>query len=238
VGVVSSPRLQPTLTATLDSLARAGWDAPHLFLDGTVRVPERFAHLPGVLREPRVGCWPNYYLGLAELLMRHPDADAYLLAEDDALFYDGEVLREYMEQMLWPDRRSCLVSLYCPSLNSAPAFGWRPLRPKWAVGALAFVFPRPLAQDFLLDRAVCDHRWGRWREEDGGLANTDIVIGLWARRKRIRIWYPTPSLVQHIGVTSTLHLNLQATGERRADRWIGSLISAERRGRAGGSTGP
>jgi hypothetical protein len=226
VGVVSSPRRQPTLDATLDSLIRAGWNAPQLFLDGTVRVPERFGGLPGVLREPRIGCWPNYYLALAELLMRHPDADAYLLAQDDALFYDGEALREYMEQMLWPERR-CIVSLYCPSLNTSRDFGWQPLRPGLSVGALACVFPRRLAQDFLLDHAVCNHRWGRWQEEDGGLANADIIIGQWALRKRIRIWCPTPSLVQHIGVTSTLGVNLQAAGERRADRWIGSFIRSQ-----------
>jgi hypothetical protein len=224
VGVTSSPRRRPTLEATLDSLIRAGWRSPHLFLDGTVRVPERFSGLPGVLREPRVGCWPNYYLALAELLMRHPEADAYLMAEDDALFYNGESLREYLEQMLWPDRHPCLISLYCSSAYTSPGFGWRPLRARWTEGALAFIFPRRLAQDFLLDRAVCDHRWARWQEEDGGFADTDHIIGRWASRKRIRIWYPIPSLVQHIGDTSTLDPNVWATGERKADHWIGSSV--------------
>jgi hypothetical protein len=202
--VTSSPRRRPTLDATLDSLIRAGWLSPHLFLDGTVRVLERFAGLPGVLREPRIGSWPNYYLALAELLMRHPDADAYLMAEDDVLFYDWDSLREYLEEILWPDRRPCLVSLYCSSAYSSRDFGWHSLRTKWAVGSLAFIFPRRLAQDFLLDGAVCDHRWRQWQEADGGLADTEHIIGRWASRKRIRIWYPTPSLVQHISDTSTL----------------------------------
>jgi hypothetical protein len=228
VGVVTSPRRQPTLEATLDSLVRAGWNTPHLFLDGTVRVPERFGELPGVLREPRIGTWPSYYLALAELLMRRPDADAYLMAEDDAHFYDGEPLREYMEQLLWPERRPCIVSLYCLSLNTSREFGWQPLLPGWILGAQAMVFPRHLAQDFLLDRTVSDHHWGRGHEENRREAHTDVVIGRWARSKRIRIWYPTPSLVQHIGVTSTLGLNLQATGERRADYWIGSFISSQK----------
>jgi Glycosyltransferase sugar-binding region containing DXD motif/Galactosyltransferase len=226
VGVVSAPRRQPTLEITLDSLARAGWDTPHLFLDGTVRVPGRFAHLPGVLREPRVGCWPNYHLALAELLMRRPDVDAYLLAEDDVRFFDAEVLREYLEQMLWPDRRSCLVSLYCSSACSAPDPGWRPWPQRWTWGSLAFVFPRHLAQEFVLDRAVCEHRWGRWSEEGGGLTGTDLVIGWWALRKRVPIWYPNPSLVQHLGETSTLGLNLRATGDRREGRWAGSLMAS------------
>lgn len=229
VGVVTSPRRQATLDITLDSLMRAGWTAPYLFLDGTVRVQERFAQLPGVLREPRIGCWPNYYLALAELLMRQPDADAYLLAEDDARFYDAEVLREYLEQMLWPARRPCIVSLYCSSAISARGFGWQPLPVRWDWGSLAFIFPPRVAQDFLLDRSVCDHRWGRWQEEGGGLAGTDIVIGAWAMRKRIPIWYAVPSLVQHVGATSTLGLELQATGARRADRWAGSFICSSRR---------
>jgi hypothetical protein len=127
---------------------------------------------------------------------------------------------------LWPDGRPCLVSLYCSSAYSARDFGWRPLPSRWTWGALAFVFPRCLAQDFLLDRAVCNHRWGRWQERDRGLANTDLVIGRWALRRGIRTWYPTPSLVQHVGVTSTLGLGLQAVGERRADRWVGSLIAS------------
>src|SRR5437870_5934494 len=69
VGVVTSACGRATLAATVDGLLRAGWAAPYLFLDGTVRVPERLAHLPGVLREPPVGPWPHYYLALAELTM-------------------------------------------------------------------------------------------------------------------------------------------------------------------------
>src|SRR5262249_53127337 len=139
-GVVSSPRRQPTLGAILESMIRAGWDAPYLFLDGAVRVPGRFAHLPGVLRDPRVGCWPNYYLALAELVMRRPDADAYLVAEDDARFFDAEVLREYLEQMLWPSPHPCIISLYCSSIYSTPYFGWRPLSTRWGWGSLALIF--------------------------------------------------------------------------------------------------
>jgi hypothetical protein len=188
VGVTTAPRPRPTLDACLGNLTRAGWESPHLFMDSAVRVSGRFGHLPGTLRSPAAGAWPNHY----------------------------------------PTSRPCLVSLYCSSAYSAREFGWQPLPSQWTWGALAFVFPRRVAQGFLLDPLVCKHRWGRWREEDGGLANTDLVIGWWASRKRIPVWYPTPSLVQHIGVTSTLGADLRATGERRADRWAGSLISSSR----------
>jgi hypothetical protein len=225
VGVLTSPRRRPTLEITMERLIRAGWERPYLFLDGTVRVPERYTHLPGALREPRIGNWPNYYLALSELSMRHPEADAYLLVEDDALLYDGENLREYMEQSLWPGLRPSLVSLYCPSDYTAREFGWRPHRGEWTIGALAFVFPRRLARAFLLDEGVCHHRWGRWQEDDQGLSNADVVVGRWARRRGIPVWYPTPSLVQHIGETSTLGLDLRVVGMRLADCWAGSLLA-------------
>ena len=196
-------------------------------------MPERYGGLPGVVREPRVGNWPNYHLSLAELAMRHPDADAYFLVEDDALLYDSENLREYLEQALWPGFRPCLVSLYCPSDYSAGKIGWRTIRIPWTLGALAFVFPRRLARAFLLDPTVCRHRWRGWQDPGGGLANADAVIGEWAWRKRIPIWYPTPSLVQHIGATSTLGLDLRVVGMRRAALWAGSLVALTAWGDAG-----
>ena len=84
VGVTTSPRPRPTLEACLDNLDRAGWSSPHLFIDAAVRVPGRFGHLTGTLRSPAAGTWPNHYLSLLELTMRHPEADAYLIMQDDA----------------------------------------------------------------------------------------------------------------------------------------------------------
>ena len=59
VGVVISPEADKSFAATVDALLRAGWENPYLFVDGTISVPERFAHLPGVVREPPVGPWPR-----------------------------------------------------------------------------------------------------------------------------------------------------------------------------------
>jgi hypothetical protein len=95
VGVTTAPRAVPTLTDCLASLAKAGWDRPRLFVDGDVAIPPDFAHLPRTDRRPQIGAWPNYYLALAELLMREPEADAYLLVQDDALFANLD-LRAYL----------------------------------------------------------------------------------------------------------------------------------------------
>ena len=47
-----------------------------------------------------------------ELLMREPEADAYLLVQDDAVLADFAV-RDYLGRILWPGDRPGLVSLYC-----------------------------------------------------------------------------------------------------------------------------
>jgi hypothetical protein len=220
VGVTTAPRRRPTLERCLESLMRAGWEAPHLFIDSPVRVPERFGHLTGTLRNPAIGAWPNHYLALFELTLRHPDADAYFMVQDDALLYDGENIRRYLEGVLWPARLPSIVSLYCPQPYTAEKFGWHRYRRAWVWGALAFVFSRQAAQMYLGDKRVCQHRW---RSAEDGLSQIDVLLGWWARRRRIPIWYPTPSLVQHIGETSTLSHDCPAVGPRTASLFAGDL---------------
>jgi hypothetical protein len=220
VGVTTAPRRQETLSWCLDSLFRAGWDAPRLFIDSRIEIASRFAHLPVTLREPAVGAWPSYYLGLAELLLREPAADAYLMVQDDALFYDRENLREYLETVLWPDWPLGALSLYCPMVYTQPAAGWHAHAGVWVYGALAFVFPRESAKRLIADLRVLEHRWSQRNE---GLANIDVVIGHWARRSGVPVVHPTPSLVQHIGDTSTLWSQARALGARKADRFAGDL---------------
>jgi hypothetical protein len=61
------------------------------------------------------------------------------------------------------------------------------------------------------------------RRTDRGLRFIDDVIGEWAERNLVPIWYPTPSLVQHIGETSTVWPGVPAAGFRRADFFAGDL---------------
>jgi hypothetical protein len=220
VGVTTAPRRQATLEWTLDSLYRAGWGTPRLFVDSATAIADRFAHLPVTLREPAVGAWPNFYLGLAELLMREPEADAYLMVQDDVIFYDCEDLRAYLERSLWPAEPIGAVSLYCPTIYTQPEPGWHRHQGEWVYGALAFLFPRESAQRLIADLRVLEHRWSRW---NGGKANIDVVIGRWAVRHKRPVYYPTPSLVQHIGDTSTIWRGARALGVRKAGRFAGDL---------------
>jgi hypothetical protein len=219
VGVTTAPRRQPTLERCLDYLSRAGWETPHLFMDSVVRVPERFGHLPGTLRSPAIGAWPNHYLSLFELTLRQPDADAFLLVQDDAIIYDGENVREYLEQVLWPAGAAPIVSLYCPGPYTAKRYGWSRLLRPWVWGAQAVVFSPPAAKKYLRSRRICRHRW---RSAQGGLAQIDVLLGRWAFLRRVPIWFPTPSLVQHLGEVSTLWSDCRVVGPRAASLFLGA----------------
>jgi hypothetical protein len=220
VGVTTAPRRQETLSWCLDSLSRAGWSSPRLFIDSGADVHPRHSHLPVTLRSPGLGAWPNYYLSLAELMMREPAADAYLMVQDDSIFYDREDLSAYLQAALWPDEPVAAVSLYCPQVYTQPEAGWHRRADLWVYGALAFLFPRESAKRFIADRTVLEHRWSQRNE---GRAQIDLTIGQWAQRSDLPIYYPTPSLVQHIGDTSTLWTRARALGARKADQFAGDL---------------
>ncbi|AGA27673.1 glycosyltransferase family protein [Singulisphaera acidiphila] len=211
VGLTTSPRRRPTLEWTLDSLVRAGWDQARLFVDAAVTIPRRYAHLPVTQREPKSGAWPNFYLGLAELLMRDPDADAYMMIQDDATFYDRINLREYLESILWPSDPPPPISLYSCQLDVAAQAGWHPHNKPWFRGALALVFHPSTARRFLVDPIVFGHRWN---PRNDGLAHVDTVVGDWAYRNGTPIQHPTPSLCRHIGYTSTLWFDAKVEHDR------------------------
>ncbi|HEX4591801.1 MAG TPA: hypothetical protein VH120_17825, partial [Gemmataceae bacterium] len=168
-------------------------------------------------RSPAVGAWPNHYLSLFELTLRRPDADAFLLLQDDAIIYDGENVREYLEESLWPAGGAPVVSLYCPEPYTAGRYGWHRLRRPWVWGAQAFVFSPEAARRYLRDRRVCQHRW---RSAAGGLTQIDVLLGWWAWWRRVPIWLPTPSLIQHVGEVSTIWLDCQTVGPRAANLFV------------------
>jgi hypothetical protein len=213
VGVTTTARDVETLPLCLQSIMTAGWTEPRVFVDGEMDMPSGFARLPTTLRLPRMGAWPSYYLALAELVMRSPDADADLLVQDDAVCVPYPGLREYLESVLWPRRKYGIASLYCSRAYTQASRGWYLFSGSWRWGALAFVFSRPAAQRFLGDSYTVLHRWAK---STGGKAAIDITIGDWAKRCRVPVYFPTPSLVQHIGEVSSIWKTGRAFGDRRA----------------------
>jgi hypothetical protein len=222
VGVTTAPRRSPTLAACLESLIAAGWTRPHLFVDGEMELPARFAELPRTQRRPALGAWASYRESLRGLLVQQPPADAMMIVQDDVLFPRYPAVRQYVEQVLWPGTRPSLVSLYCCADYDAPQAGWSPWQDTWHFGALAFVFPRTLADAFLSAAEAPGDRKDAVDQPVGGI---DVRVGEWARRQGIEIYRPTPSLVQHIGHVSTLWPTSRAVGLRRASRYVGQLLA-------------
>ena len=158
VGVTTSARRQPTLEDCLKSIGASGWSRPRLYVDGNdVELPSTHGNLPSTVRNPRVGAWLNFYTMVGDLLDAEPDADALLLLQDDALFPATPAVREYLERVLWPGPQPTLVSLYCCADYTDQLHGWSPWNETWRYGALAFVFPRQLAVQFLADGQVKRH---------------------------------------------------------------------------------
>jgi hypothetical protein len=216
IGVTTSPRIQPTLDVCLDSIIQAGWARPQLFIDGPVRIADRHASMPTTYRSERVGAWPNYYLALAELMLRQPRADAFVVVQDDAFFYHHESLPRYLQDVLWPSRDPCLVSLYSCEEDQARRNGWHPNRRLAVSGPVALVFPAEIAKAFLTDFAVFERRW---HPDEKAATSLGDLITTWGNRQGIATWFPTPSLVRHIGDTSTLWTGLRASGAQRAGRF-------------------
>lgn len=140
------------------------------------------------------------------------------MVQDDVLFHDREDLPAHLERTLWPGEDVAAVSLYCPRPCGRSRPGWYALDAAWVWGALAFVFPPGAASRLVTDQGVFDHRWSQRNE---GKANIDVVVGQWAADHGLRVHYPSPSLVQHIGDTSTLWPRSAAVGNRRASRFPG-----------------
>ena len=215
VGITTAPRRQPTLERCLRSLQSCGWDQFHLFIDGEITVSEEFSAASTTVRNPAAGAWRNFYLSLSELVRRYPSCNALMMIQDDALWSTHLPVRDYLEQIRWPDDNRFVISPYCCADYTAEKAGWHEFRDMWVYGAVALIFSRTAAEDFLADPIVIE----RCRIDYP--AGIDVVIGDWAKRRNIRVIFPTPSLVQHIGDVSTLWSTARAVGLRRATRFVG-----------------
>ena len=222
VGITTAPRRLPTLEQCVHSVLAAGWDEPMLLIDGDVEILPSMSGLRASRHSPAAGALPNYILALWELYLRHPAADAYLMIQDDALMLGSSATRQYLESFLWPDDGACIASLYCSTKYVQETAGWHKFDKSWVWGAVAFVFSRDALKAFISSPIVFDHRE---LPDDQGLIEIDVLIGKVAVALDIPIYYPSPSLVQHIGTISTLWDTARAVNGRRASQFLGDLIA-------------
>ena len=224
VGITTSRRRIPTLEQCAQSVRRAGWEEPVLFVDGDMEIPKSLSKLPSCRRIPAVGAFPNYALSLMELFMRDPHADAYMMLQDDALFPGTSVVRQYLEEVLWLGKTPGIVSLYCSTEYQQQVSGWHRFNVPWIWGAVAFIFSNEVVRAWLTSPLVYDHRALANNE---GLSKIDVMIGLFSQSTGVSIHYPSPSLVQHIGTISTIWQFARAVNARKAGQFIGDLLRSD-----------
>lgn len=225
VGITTAPRTIETLTECLASVIESGW-TPRIFAEPESPIPDIADSCPITWRSDQAGPWVNTYLGLQEMLARDPDADAYVLIQDDVVLATNEnkTIREYLESALWPEEKCGFVSLYTNRKYSLknPTYGWNKLDGKWVWGACAIVWPKESLIQFLSTIGI------KWRmpgfARNNGWRNIDTAIGVWQKRYKRSAYFCVPSLAQHIGGTSTIwSKKAKASGDRRARYFYGDL---------------
>lgn len=207
-------RRRDLLPRTLASLAAAGFDRPHLFVDGDRDGKSWSAEFgcPVTCRDaPNVRTAGHWVLSLYELYCRDPAADRYLVSQDDAAFVRD--LRTYLDRCPYPERS--WLNLYTTRENlyvGNGVAGWHEAaelkdgvvyhgrRQQCGRGAVALVFDRPAVVALLgsphLAARPQDCDWGH-RRIDGGVSQAMNQMGF-------REFVHQPSLVQHTGAVSSI----------------------------------
>ena len=214
-GVTTVPeRVYRILSQTTNSLTRAGFSHPRLFVDGLstrlVRsLKARHTALEITSHYPKVGAFASWTLALHELRLREPLADYYVIFQDDILVCRN--LRNYLENLTPPDfpEKKWYGNLYTVPSNyellgtdSFPPrthVGWYP-SDQFGRGALALLFDNQAAETL-----VTSHLFAQWARCPGrGHKAIDAAVIDSLRREGYREYVHNPSLVQHVGSVTTM----------------------------------
>ena len=235
VAIQTAPRREPTLDRCAAAVVAAGWPAEEVRIvcDGTDAPRQRAGGHPVTVLDDRraAGAFPTYFLTLAQMAMRDPDADAYLYLQDDALLPGGHDVRRYLAgHVLWPEPagRVGFLSLFASAkYDRSLSPGWHRHAGRFVYGAVALLFPRSallelLAWPFLwTHRLTPKHRPGHADRSWHPLRNLDVVTDQWRREAGRSVWYPPPSLVRHVGDASAIWTGARASGPRQCRLWVG-----------------
>lgn len=200
-GVTTVPsRLKDVFPRTLKSLALAGFDKPHLFIDGC-KTPELYQDYGTEItcRWPNVRTAGHWALSIAELYVRNPNAERYALFQDDFVTYNN--LRGYLDSCEYSANGYWNLYTFPSNQELCPKdySGWYPSN-QLGRGAVALVFSREILLTLLterpfINRPQCPHRGHK--AIDGGIIDSLKKIG-------IQEYVHSPSLVQHTGLESSM----------------------------------
>lgn len=192
-------RLTTLLPKTLESLARAGFDSPRLFVDGLENPKDcPIQGLPVTARYPAVRTAGNWVLSLYELYCRMPAAHRFAVFQDDLLAVQG--LREYLERCEYPKKG--YLNLYTFPKNFLVANGRTGWYPSDQLGksALGLVFSRDAVIDLLGQRCLVD----RFQDPQRGWQSIDGGIVTALKQVNYKEYVHNPSLLQHTGHVSSM----------------------------------
>ncbi|WP_437225997.1 glycosyltransferase family 2 protein [Planctomicrobium sp. SH661] len=204
VGITSAPRRIPTLARCVDSVIASGF-SPTVYAEPDTRGLQEISS-PVVQRSSRLGCFHNYLQTLRDLLAADPQAQAIVVFQDDVVI--ARKTREFLEHDLWPSDRIGAVSLYSPDFFSyelRKPSGFQRQRGRFLIGACAMVYPRQMAEALVT-------RHTHWRgcargpeiQDETKKKAVDTWIGHALHAEQKHVYYPNPSLCQHIATTSSL----------------------------------
>lgn len=144
-------------------------------------------------------CW-NYWRALKYASM-HQTASYSIILEDDVLpsMHWLRVLDKILGALEHKCGNRFLLSLYRPGMrppNRQPArLGYCEYPPKRFYGSQAMCYPSGVIAE--VSRFLAKHG------VDSYIEPYDILLGRWVQEAGLRLFSTVPSLVQHIGITST-----------------------------------
>jgi len=240
VGIVTCPRSDGSyfIKRTLDSIRNAGWADDDITVFAEPNSPELIDFQGSfVKRRKQFGDWTNWATGLYELLLSEPDTDYFLMSEDDVIYNRDS--KAYLE-FSFPHLGSFgSLSLYTPSRYHQREFqGWHDEChgvETWST--VTVIMSKESVIRFFASEDTQRHRFQdifhapliQWGVNcDPCNSVKDAVIGHWAKKKELPIYYHTPALAQHIGISSTLSdekANIE-NGRMAAD-FVGENVSLQ-----------
>lgn len=200
-GITTVPlRLDDYFPRTLASLQNAGFETPHLFIDGCNDLrPYAKYNLATTIHWPNARTMGNWYLALVELYIREPNADRYAIFQDDFVTYRN--LKKYLEKVPYPGDGYCNLYTFPKNQDLAPAgkIGWYESNQK-GKGAVATVMNR----ECLTTLMKSDHLINKMRDSSRGHKSVDGGIVTAIKDVGWKEYVHNPSLVQHIGLLSSM----------------------------------
>ena len=220
IGVTTCPRVHGVdkLTDTVSSLRSAGFkDEVVVFSEPSGGVVS--GNYTVIHREKLLGVNGNWYQTLVDLVERSPSKTHIMICQDDVQFSKG--LRQYMD-VHFDNKFKGIYTLYTSGLRFdwRRPNGWNTMVPDPKIGipgALAFLFPRPIAVELAKD--IKDNM------PDAGAIHIDNEVGKWLGSRGYSVQYHLPSLAQHTGDNvSTIYKNVPKNSGRVSPGFVQKIM--------------